>query len=108
MTIEIADLEFHAIIGILDFEREAPQRVSVTCKIKYNYTKGAYIDYADVAAYIKEMTMKEQFLLLEDALEHVSSKLKKRFSLIQKLKLSYTKPDILDDCRVSLSQTYSF
>ena len=105
MIIEINELSFDAIIGILDFEREKEQRVIVTCKITYTYND-AFINYADVATLIQETTQKEKFLLLEDALLHVSGLLLSTFTLIETLSLTYSKPDILANCIVSLSDTW--
>ena len=107
MIITIDDLRFNAIIGILDFERITPQEIVVTCKIEYTYAKN-YINYAEVATCITNATINEKFLLLEEALLHVSTLLKKEFPLIETLFLSYSKPTILDNCIVSVSETYRY
>ena len=108
MTITIEDLTFDAIIGILDFEREAPQRVCINAEIVYTYTDGSFIDYAEVTALMKSVMQQERFGLIEDALEHLQSVLKKRFPLIETLTLKVAKPDILPECTVSLAQTYAY
>ena len=107
MTIFIEDLKFQAIIGILDFEREKPQDVIINLEIEYNY-KDEFINYAEVATHIKKSMILEKFLLIEDALSSLSKSLKKEFQQILSLNLKITKPSILSDCQVSVSEIYNF
>ena len=107
MTIHIEDLKFQCIIGILDFEREQEQDVIINLEIDYIYNND-FINYADVATLLQNRMKKEQFLLIEDALENLSSLLKKNFSNIISLNLKITKPSILPSCRVSVSNFYKF
>jgi len=107
MQIHIEDLKFQAIIGILDFERTTPQDVIVTLSITYNYIQN-FINYADVATCIEEEMQKQKFLLLEDALSSISHILKNKFAKIDTLNLKITKPSIMPNCRVSLSEIYTF
>ena len=107
MTIHIEDLKFQTIIGILDFERVTPQDVIINLEIEYDYID-EFINYADVSSFIQSTMLKEQFLLLEDALTILSEKLKKEFLKINKLTLKITKPSIMPDCMVSLSDIYIF
>jgi len=108
MTILIEDLKFRAIIGILDFERTSVQDIIVNVKIEYVYKDKHFINYALVSELIKETMIQKKFLLLEDALSFLSAKLKKDFPLIDKLQLKITKPSIMPDCVVSLSNNYNF
>ena len=107
MTIHIEDLKFQCIIGILDFEREQEQDVIINLEIDYIYNNN-FLNYADVATLLQNRMKKEQFLLLEEALEDLSSLLQKKFSNIISLNLKITKPSILPSCRVSLSNFYKF
>ena len=107
MTIHIEELKFQTIIGILDFERVTPQDVIINAEIDYLY-EDEFINYAELVTSIKAIMKKEKFLLIEDALAELSDKLKKEFSKIDTLKLKITKPSILPDCKVSLSNTYKF
>lgn len=107
MTITISDLTFDAIIGILDHERLTPQRVIVDTAITYSYA-GEFINYADVAEHIKNEVRRKQFELIEEALESLRESLKTTFPRIETLTLQLSKPDILADCRVSVSETYKF
>ncbi|OHD94900.1 MAG: dihydroneopterin aldolase [Sulfurimonas sp. GWF2_37_8] len=107
MRIHIEDLKFQSIIGILDFERKKKQDIIVNLTIDYEY-KDEFINYADVVLFIKNHTIQSKFLLLEDALGSLSTKLKEKFSLINTLSLKITKPSILPDAKVSLSNIYHF
>jgi len=107
MQIHIEDLTFNTIIGILDLERTTEQKIIVNLKIDYTFEK-RFINYADVSEFVKEHIKTSEFLLLEDLLGSLSKNLKKKFPLINLLYLKVTKPSILPDCRVSLSNTYTF
>ncbi|MEA3229152.1 MAG: dihydroneopterin aldolase [Campylobacterota bacterium] len=107
MTIYIEDLKFQTIIGILDFERVQEQELIVNIIIDYDY-QDKFINYAEVSEFIKLYIKEQQFLLLEDALSSLSKKLKEKFPLIDKLQLKITKPSIMPDSIVSVSDVYSF
>ena len=107
MTIHVEDLKFQCIIGILDFERITEQDIIINLEILYDY-RDEFINYADVVHTIKTLMTENKFLLLEDALSSLSKKLKKEFLLINTLSLKITKPSILPDCTVSVSNSYSF
>ncbi len=105
MTIHVEDLKFQCILGILDFERTTPQDVVVNLDIEYEY-KGNFINYADVVQIIKDLMKESEFLLIEDALENINLKLIKEFNSIKNIRLKITKPSILPDCKVSVSNHY--
>ena len=105
MTIHIEDLKFQCIIGILDFERVTPQDVIINLAIEYDYKKN-FINYADVVEIVKNMMKKNEFLLIEDALESINLKLIKEFNTIKSIYLKITKPSILKGCKVSVSNYY--
>lgn len=107
MTVHIEDLKFQTIIGILDFERVTPQEVIINLEIEYDY-KDEFINYAEVSALITLTMINSKFLLIEDALSQLSVKLKKEFTKINTLNLKITKPSILPDCTVSVSNFYKF
>ena len=106
MTIHIEDLTIDVIIGLLDFEREKPQRVIIDLEIDYTYTEQAFINYAHVSEKIQDNLKTNRYLLLEEALEGVSTCLLDEYPQIEKLRLKISKPDILKECRVALSATY--
>lgn len=105
MTIYIEELKFKCVIGILDFERAAPQDVIVTATITYKY-KNKFLNYADIVDVIKKDMIESKFLLIEDALGSINKKLRDKFKLIKKIDLKITKPSILADCLVSVSNKY--
>ena len=107
MTIHIEDLHFKCIIGILHFERVEPQDVIVDITIDYDYVD-EFINYAEVTDLIKTSMKKSEFLLIEDALSSLNIKLKEKFPLINTLYLKITKPSILPNCTVSVSDFHSF
>ena len=107
MRIHIEDLKFQCIIGILDFERTKIQNVVLNITIDYEY-KNEFINYADVVHLLKTTMCEKKFLLIEDALIKLSNILQKEFSEINTLYLKITKPSILPDCKVSVSNTYNF
>ena len=102
MKIEINNLTFKCIIGILDFERVKKQRVILNVSFNYIFTKDIFIDYAEVSKLLKS-TMKEQkFLLLEDAILYIENILLNKYQ-ITNLQIKISKPDILKDCIVTIS-----
>ena len=103
MTIRIKQLEFDAIIGVLDFERDRPQRVRVDLTATYNYHPGKYLDYAEMVEAIKTHIITQKYALLEEALEGLHTTLPATFPTIETLHITIAKPDILPDCIVSLS-----
>ncbi len=107
LKIYVEDLKFQCIVGILDFERVTPQDVIINIEIEYNFSE-QFINYAEVAERIKNLMIKEKFLLLEDAIATISTKLKENFTQINTLKLKITKPSILPDCTVSVEDFYAF
>ena len=102
MKIQINDLTFKCIIGILDFVRIKKQRVIINCSFEYQFTKDSFIDYAQVSALIKATIKKKKFLLLEDAILHLEELLSNKYQ-IKNLQINISKPDILKDCIVSIS-----
>ena len=108
MTIHIEALTFDVIIGLLDFERERPQKVSVDLEIVYPYADKNFIDYADVALMIEEELKTKKYLLLEEALEGVKAILRLKYPQMNTLRLKISKPDIVSNCSVGLSESWDF
>ncbi len=102
MKIEISNLTFKAIIGILDFERIKKQKIIINLSFEYNFSNDNFINYAQVANLVEKTIKKEKFLLLEDAILHLETLLNKTYN-ITNLKIKIAKPNILKDCVVSLS-----
>ena len=102
MKIYIEDFSFKCIIGILDFERVNKQKVVINLSFDYEFKDNLFINYAEVSDLIKTTMKKRKFLLLEDAIISLKEIIDTKYS-ISNLELKITKPDILKDCKVSLS-----
>ncbi len=108
MTIHIEALTFDVIIGLLDFERERPQRVIIDLDASYEYNNSEFIDYADMVLLIQNELKEKRYELLEDALIGLKEVLYSSYPQLQTLFLKISKPDILPQCTVSLSKTWNF
>ena len=102
MKIEISDLTFKCIIGILDFERIKKQKVIVNISFEYNFSKDLFINYAEISQLVKNTMKEQQFLLLEDAILYLENLLTSSYQ-ISNLYIKISKPNILKNCVVSLS-----
>ncbi|GEM_PF-282166 len=105
--IEIKNLEFYAILGMLEKERHMLQKVNVYVALWYEY-KENIIDYAKIASLVKKTVKKERFFLIEEALEHLASKIHSLYPEIEKLKITISKPQILEDAVPSVTLKKSF
>ena len=108
MTIHIEALTFDVIIGLLDFERDRPQRVIIDLKASYEYKDDLFIDYAELVTKIKDELKVKRYELLENALLGLKELLYTTYPQLQTLVLKISKPDILPECNVSLSKTWNF
>jgi len=108
VKIEIKELAFEAIIGVLDFERKTPQRVEIECEIDYGYKSGDFLDYAEVAELLQRTVQEGKFHLIEEAIEVLFQKMRENFSQIETVKIKISKPDILPNCRVCVSDFRSY
>lgn len=108
MTIHIEDLTFDVIIGLLDFERDKPQRVIINLQASYDYNGDQFIDYADMVLLIQNELKEKRYELLENALLGLKEVLTTTYPDLQTLSLKISKPDILSQCTVSLSKTWNF
>jgi len=108
MKISIEELEFECIIGILDYERKKSQKVIINANLEYEYESGTFVDYAEVSALIIKNMQDKKFELLEEAIEALSKQIHKKFLVVTTLYLKITKPDIMKNSKVSLSENYTF
>lgn len=108
MTIHIEDFTFDVIIGLLDFERDKPQRVIINLQAEYAYQDDIFIDYADIVLLIQNQLKEKRYKLLENALLGIKTLLLTTYPQIESLSLKISKPDILPQCNVSLSETWNF
>jgi len=102
MKIEINDLSFKCIIGILDFERLKKQKVIVNLSFEYEFKQDFFIDYSEISDLVEIQMKKKKFLLIEDAIINLEAKLYKLYK-INNLNITISKPTILKNCIVSVS-----
>ncbi len=102
MKINIQNLTFKCILGIIDFERKKKQRVVIDLHFTYKFKDNEFINYADIADYVESTMKKEKFLLIEDALLHIKKDLESLYC-IKKLKITICKPNILKNSQVSVT-----
>ncbi len=108
MTIEIESLSFEAIIGILDFERVTPQRISIDITLSYEYADKQFINYADIISLVENEMLSQKFELLEEALSALKDLIISSYPNIDKLSIKISKLDIIDNATVSLSDEWRF
>jgi len=108
MQIHIEALTFDVIIGLLDFERERPQSVIVDLELRYTYSAENFIDYADMVSLIQSELKEKKYALLEEALLGVKERLYTAYPQMEELKLKISKPDIMAECSVALSDHWHF
>ena len=106
--IDIEEIVFEAIIGILEKERQKPQPIVVDASFWYEYDTNSFLDYAKITDTIITHIQKKQFFLLEDALHSTMTLLKQEFPAIQKVRLRITKPKILPNALPSVELTLKF
>lgn len=99
--LEIENLRFSSIVGILESERTNEQEVCVNAKIFYEYTS-AYLDYVSVVSCIQETIRTRAYGLLEDLIEGVCEELHTRFAMIRSIDFYIAKPQIFSHCVVGV------
>ena len=108
MTIHIEALTFDVIIGLLDFERDRPQKVIIDLEASYIYKDGVYVNYADIVSLMQNDLKNQRYELLEEALLGLKSALCIAYPQLKTLSIKISKPDILPQCSVSLSNSWTF
>ncbi|GAA8087206.1 dihydroneopterin aldolase [Helicobacter pylori] len=102
--VHIHNLVFETILGILEFERLKPQKISVDLDLFYTQLPSkAYLDYMEIQELIQKMIQEKQYLLIEDALKDLSHALKTRYSAISELYLKISKLEISPNSQVGAS-----
>ena len=108
MHIHIDKLTFETIIGLLDFERDRPQKVIVDLEASYDYDNENFINYADIVSHIQNELKEKKYKLLEEALLGLKERLHNHYHQLKTLNIKISKPDILPDCNVALSENWEF
>ncbi|GHR73644.1 dihydroneopterin aldolase [Helicobacter pylori] len=102
--VHIHNLVFETILGILEFERLKPQKISVDLDLFYTQLPSrAYLDYMEIQELIQKMMQENQYLLIEDALKDLSHALKTRYNEISELYLKISKLEISPNSQVGAS-----
>ncbi|EQD90327.1 dihydroneopterin aldolase [Helicobacter pylori PZ5080] len=102
--VHIHNLVFETILGILEFERLKPQKISVNLDLFYTQLPNkSYLDYMEIQELIQKMMREKQYLLIEDALKDLSHVLKTRYSEISELYLKISKLEISPNSQVGAS-----
>lgn len=99
--LEIEDLRFLTIVGILESERTHEQEVLINAKIHYHYDT-IYLDYVRVVECIQDTICTNAYGLLEELIEGVCRELKAQFPTIISIDFHITKPQILPHCNVGV------
>jgi dihydroneopterin aldolase len=105
LKVNINELTFDCIIGILPFEREQKQKVIIDISFEYYFNDDGsnFIDYSKVAYFAQSSMENEEFKLIEDAILFIRKGLKTTYD-IKNLKVKITKPDIMPNCVVSVEE----
>ncbi|GAA8482446.1 dihydroneopterin aldolase [Helicobacter pylori] len=102
--VHIHNFVFETILGILEFERLKPQKISVDLDLFYTQLPSrAYLDYIKIQEIIQKMMQEKQYLLIEDALKDLSHALKTRYNEISELYLKISKLEISPNSQVGAS-----
>lgn len=127
-TICLEELALEAIIGILPSEREKKQRILINAEFvctwnptfyfddansKYQWflkncdslESQEFLDYRILRDFIKE-SFAHQFGLLEEAQSYFYHQIPLRFPQIQAFWIQITKPEIFEDCKISIKINY--
>lgn len=99
--LEIEDLRFCAIVGILESERTREQEVLINAKIHYHYDR-SYLDYVRVVECVQDTICANAYGLLEELIDDVCRELYARFPMITHIDFHIAKPQILSHCRVGV------
>ncbi|MBH0306505.1 FolB domain-containing protein [Helicobacter pylori] len=102
--VHIHNFVFETILGILEFERLKPQKISVNLDLFYTQLPNkAYLDYMEIQEIIQNTMQEKQYLLIEDALKDLSHILKTRYKEITELFLKISKLEISPNSQVGAS-----
>ncbi|GAA7435743.1 dihydroneopterin aldolase [Helicobacter pylori] len=103
-AVHIHNLVFETILGILEFERLKPQKISVNLDLFYTELPNkAYLDYMEIQEIIQNTMREKQYFLIEDALKDLSQILKTCYKEISELYLKISKLEISPNSQVGAS-----
>ncbi|WP_158657008.1 dihydroneopterin aldolase [Helicobacter aurati] len=105
IKLNIQSLEIETIIGILPHERKEKQPLLINASLYYRY-EGEFLDYLLVRDSLITILCQGKYGLIEDALCDTASKLFSLYPLVQKIKLALMKPNISQDCQISMGAVF--
>jgi dihydroneopterin aldolase len=91
----------------LDFERTTPQPVVIDIDIEYDFDD-KFIDYATITKLTQDCLNQNQFKLIEEALLSLKNTIIFQYPQIKYLYINITKPRILSNCTVGVSNFWKF
>jgi len=106
MTIHIEALKFDVIIGLLDFERKIPQKIILNLTLEYVYENQNFINYADIVTLLEKNLKEKKYKLLEEALLGTKEIILINYPNIKSIFIKISKPTILPNCIVSVSDQW--
>ncbi|WQY69772.1 FolB domain-containing protein [Helicobacter pylori] len=107
--VHIHNLVFETILGILEFERLKPQKISVNVDLFYTELPNkAYLDYMEIQEIIQNTMREKRYFLIEDALKDLSQILKTRYKEISELFLKISKLEISPNSQVGASVKFYY
>ncbi len=108
-AVHIYHLVFETILGILEFERLKPQKISVDLDLFYTKLPNkVYLDYVEIQEIIQNTMQEKQYFLIEDALKDLSRILKTRYKEITELFLKINKLEVSKNSQVGASVRISY
>ncbi len=109
----IRNLQLDVLIGVYDFEREAPQRVIFEIDLHTDNRPAGRsdnvqdaVDYASVTQLITDISTQSEYQLLEALAEHVAAAVLAKFMTVSVIEVTIHKPDIMpNDVQVAIAIT---
>ncbi|MDR1007607.1 MAG: dihydroneopterin aldolase [Campylobacteraceae bacterium] len=108
ITLLIEKLEFEAIIGLLEKERETPQKVQIWASIEIKYKKESLVDYVLICETIKKVVIESRFFTVEEAILVLIDKISALNPKIKKIFLKILKPEIIENTAVGACAEKNF
>jgi dihydroneopterin aldolase len=99
----IIESSCECIIGVLEHERQNPQKVLIFIKCRYDYEKNGIICYAELLRCVQHILKHEKFYYLENAVDTIIANLKKKY-MYDHLRIRLDKPHILNHTIVGLEK----
>jgi 7,8-dihydroneopterin aldolase/epimerase/oxygenase len=100
-TVRAEALRMRVILGIMSYERDTPQGVSVDLEADY-VRDGAYLDYRDLIRIAKETLEQGRYELIEEALPAIREHILAKYPAIIRLRIKITKPEAVTEALVSV------